>query len=108
VEFGRKVLLGETDKVIVITCRVFEGNPADSTLFCLGVKGYRRLCRKGLRAVTADRGFQSRENREWLKGQLVDRIAMPFRSRGSKEGGSIKGNPGTGGFCASGTAARAE
>ena len=85
VEFGRKVLLGETDKGIITTYRVFEGNPADNTLLCAGVKGHRRLFRKRLKAVTADRGFQSRKNEEWLAQQKVPQVALPFRGRPSQE-----------------------
>ena len=79
VEFGRKVLLGETDKGIITTYQVVEDNPPDNTLIRLGVKGHRRLFRKRLRAVTADQGFHSRENGEWLEQQVVKRIALPFR-----------------------------
>lgn len=85
VEFGRKVLLGETDKGIITTCRVLEGNPADSTLLRPGVKGHRRLFRRRLRAVTGDRGFQSQENEEWLAQQGVRQVALPFRGRASEE-----------------------
>ena len=85
VEFGRKVLVGETDNGIITTYRVMEGNPADNTLLCPGVKGHRRLFRKRLKAVTADRGFQSRKNEEWLREQKVPRVALPFRGKASQE-----------------------
>lgn len=85
VEFGRKVLLGETDKGILTTYRVLEGNPADSTLLRPGVKGHRRLFRRRLRAVTGDRGFQSWANEEWLEGQGVRQIALPFRGRADRD-----------------------
>lgn len=85
VEFGRKVLLGETDKGIITTYRVLEGNPSDTTLLRPGVKGHRRLFRKRLRAVTTDRGFQSQANEEWLEEQRMRRVALPFRGRADKE-----------------------
>ncbi len=85
VEFGRKVLLGETDRGIITTYRVLEGNPSDNTLLCPGVKGHRRLFRKRLRAVTADRGFQSWDNEAWLSQQGVRQVTLPFRGKASKE-----------------------
>jgi IS5 family transposase len=85
VEFGRKVLLGETDKGIITTYQVVEGNPADSNLLRPGVKGHRLLFRRRLKAVTADRGFQSLENERWLEEQKVKRIALPFRGKKDKE-----------------------
>ena len=84
-EFGRKVLLGETDGGIITTYRVMEGSPADTSLLCSGVKGHRRLFRKRLKAVTADRGFQSRKNEEWLRVQKVPQVALPFRGRAGGE-----------------------
>ena len=50
-----------------------------------GVKGHRRLFRKRLRAVTGDRGFQSRANEEWLEEQRVRQVALPFRGRADRE-----------------------
>lgn len=85
VEFGRKVLLGETDKGIITTYQVLEGNPADSDLLQPGVKGHRHLFRKRLRAVTADRGFYSQANEGWLEKERVKHIALPFRGKANRE-----------------------
>lgn len=85
VEFGRKLLLGDTDGGIITTYEVLEGNPADSQLLCPGVKGHRRLFRRRLRAVAGDRGFYSHENEKWLSKQRVERICLPFRGRASAE-----------------------
>ncbi len=84
-EFGRKVLLGETDKGIITTYRVLGDNPADSSLLRIGVKAHRRLFRRRLRAVTGDRGFQSRENEDWLREQGVKRVVLPFRGKADRE-----------------------
>ena len=56
-EFGRKVLIGETDHGIISTYEVLDGDPADVTVLKVGVKGHRRLFRKRLKAVAGDRGF---------------------------------------------------
>lgn len=84
-EFGRKVLIGETDHGIITTYQVFEGNPPDTGLLKPGVRGHRRLFRKRLKAVAADRGFYSRGNEEWLKSSGVKRVSIPVRGKASAE-----------------------
>jgi IS5 family transposase len=84
-EFGRKVLLGETDHGIITTYDVLEENPADATLLKPAVKGHRRLFRKRLRAVAADRGLYSQANEDWLKNSGVKRVSIPKRGKVGKE-----------------------
>jgi IS5 family transposase len=45
-EFGRKVLIGETDHGIITTYDVLEENPSDTDLLNPAVRGHRRLFRK--------------------------------------------------------------
>jgi IS5 family transposase len=84
-EFGRKVLIGETDHGIITTYQVLKNNPSDTTLLKSGVRGHKRLFRKRLRAVAADRGFYSGDNEEWLRGSGVIQVSIPVRGRASKE-----------------------
>jgi IS5 family transposase len=84
-EFGRKVLIGETDHGIITTYRVLEENPPDTALLKPVVRGHRRLFRKRLRAVAGDRGFYSRENETWLKGGGVRQVSIPVRGKASPE-----------------------
>jgi len=84
-EFGRKVLIGETDHGIITTHEVLEENPADATLLKTGVKGHRRLFRKRLKAVATDRGFYSQANEEWLKGSGVKQVSIPVRGKATKQ-----------------------
>jgi hypothetical protein len=84
-EFGRKVLIGETDHGIITTYQVLKDNPSDTALLKSCVKGHRRLFRKRLKAVAADRGFYSRENEEWLKGNGVKQVSIPVRGKANKE-----------------------
>jgi len=84
-EFGRKVLLGETDHGIISTYDVLEENPADTALLKSGVKGHKRLFRKRLKAVAGDRGFYSRANEDWLKDNGVRQVSIPKRGKISKE-----------------------
>ncbi len=84
-EFGRKVLIGETDHGIITTYHVVKGNLADTALLKSGVRGHRRLFRKRMSAVATDRGFYSRDNIEWLKGSNVKQIAIPVRGKTTKQ-----------------------
>jgi len=80
-EFGRKVLLGETDHGIITTYQVLDENPSDTALLKPVVKGHRRLFRKKLRAVAGDRGFYSQPNEDWLKDNGVRRVSIPKRGK---------------------------
>jgi IS5 family transposase len=84
-EFGRKVLIGETDHGIISTYEVPPENPADVTLLKDGVKGHRRLFRKRLKAMTGDRGLYSRANEDWLKDIGVRQVSIPARGKVSQE-----------------------
>lgn len=84
-EFGRKLLIGETDHGIISTYEVLKENPSDTGLLKTAVKGHRRLFRKRLRAVATDRGFYSQANEEWLKGGGIKQISIPARGKVNKE-----------------------
>jgi IS5 family transposase len=84
-EFGRKVLIGETDHGIISTYEVLAENPADVTLLKEGVKGHRHLFRKRLKAVAGDRGFYSQANADWLKTNGVRQVSIPIRGKASAE-----------------------
>lgn len=84
-EFGRKVLLGETDHGIITTYDVLEENPSDTALLKPVVKGHKRLFRKRLKAVAGDRGLYSQANEDWLKGSGVKRVSIPKRGKISGE-----------------------
>ncbi len=83
-EFGRKILLGETDHGIISTYEVLAENPADVTLLP-GVRGHRRLFRKRLKAVACDRGFYSQANEDWLQDNGVRQVSIPARGKTSEE-----------------------
>ncbi len=84
-EFGRKVLIGETDHGIITTYKVLAENPADVTLLKTAVRGHRRLFGKRLKAVAADRGFYSKANEGWLKKGVVKHVSIPIRGKASRE-----------------------
>jgi IS5 family transposase len=84
-EFGRKVLIGETDHGIISVYQVLEENPADVTLLKTGVKGHRRLFRKRLKAVAGDRGFYSQANEDWLKSGGVKQVSIPKRGKADED-----------------------
>jgi IS5 family transposase len=80
-EFGRKVLLGETDHGIITIYQVLDENPSDTALLKPVVRGHRRLFRKRLKAVAGDRGFYSQPNEDWLKDNGVRRVSIPKRGK---------------------------
>jgi len=84
-EFGRKVLLGETDHGIITTYDVLEENPSDTALLKPVVKRHKRLFHKRLKAVAADRGFYSQANEDWLKGSGIKQAGIPKRGKISGE-----------------------
>jgi len=84
-EFGRKVLIGETDHGIITTHKVLEENPTDSRLLTTAVRGHRRLFRRRLKAVAADRGFYSKANEARLKESGVKQVSIPVRGKASRE-----------------------
>jgi transposase, IS5 family len=84
-EFGRKVLIGETDHGIITAYKVLEGNPEDSSLLKTVVRRHRRLFRKRLRAVAGDRGMYSGDNEKWLKHTGVKQVSIPVRGKASAE-----------------------
>jgi IS5 family transposase len=84
-EFGRKVLIGETDHGIISTYEVLAENPADVTLLQGGVKEHRHLFRKRLNAVACDRGFYSQGNVDWLKETGVKQVSIPARGNIKRE-----------------------
>src|SRR4030042_1134081 len=80
-EFGRKVLIGETDHGIITTYEVLAENPADVTVLKTGVRVHRRLFRKRLKAVAGDRGFYSQANEDWLEGSGGKQVSIPARGK---------------------------
>ena len=84
-EFGRKVLIGETDHGVITTYQVLKNNPSDTTLLKSGVRGHKRLFRKRLRAVATDRGFYSKEDEEWLREGGVKQVSIPVRGKANEE-----------------------
>ena len=84
-EFGRKILIGETDHGIITTYEVLDENPSDATLLKVGVKGHRHLFRKRLQAVAGDRGLYSQGNEDWLKDSGVRQVSIPARGKISKD-----------------------
>ena len=84
-EFGRKVMIGETDHGIISSYEVLKDNPADTGVLKRGIKGHRKLFRKRLKAVAGDRGFYSQGNEDWLHHTGVTQVSIPKRGKVSQE-----------------------
>ncbi len=83
-EFGRKVLLQETEERIITGYQVHTGNPADDSLLQEAILHHRRVFGRSPWAVATDRGFGSKDNEQFLVDQGVKRISLPRKGRKSK------------------------
>ena len=85
VQFGRKVVLQETENGIITGYKVCQGNPRDSTLLRGALRRHIALFGRPPPEIATDRGFSSASNERWLKRKGVKRIAIPKRGKKSKE-----------------------
>lgn len=70
VEFGNTLLLGENSQGMIIDWELFqEVAPADARLVWRSVKRIEQRLNVHVRALGADRGFDSESNQQWLKEQ---------------------------------------
>src|SRR5690606_34842728 len=82
-EFGRKVLMQETEEGIISHYQVLDGNPADTALLTQAVDQHTRLFRSPPKEVAADRGFYSAEGEKALHERGVRRVSIPKTGRPS-------------------------
>ena len=85
VEFGRKVLLVESEEGVITYYNVYEGNPGDETLLVGGVLRHWDAVGNIPKEVAADRGFYSSDNERVLRELGVKRVSIPKRGKKSKE-----------------------
>lgn len=84
-EFGRKVILEESEERIIVGFQVLKGNPADNTLLEDSIDRYRKVFHRPPLAVSTDRGFYSKDNEEMLRGKYVRQFAIPKPGKRSAE-----------------------
>ena len=84
-EFGRKIILQDTEQRIITGYQVLEENPADSDLIEGGVERHRDVFDKPPDEIATDRGFSSADNEDKLKRAGIKRISMPKKGKLSKE-----------------------
>lgn len=78
VEFGNTLLLGESSQGVIIDWELFqEVAPADARLVSRSVKRTEQNLQIRLRAVGADRGFDSESNQQWLREQKIYNAICP-------------------------------
>jgi len=85
VEFGRKVLLVESEEGVITYYDVYEGNPGDETLLIGAVLRHWDAVGNIPKEVAADRGFYSSDNERVLRELGVKRVSIPKRGKKSKE-----------------------
>jgi hypothetical protein len=78
VEFGNTLLLGESSQGVIIDWKFFqEVAPADARLVSSSVQRVEQNLQIRLRAVGADRGFDSESNQQWLQERKIYNAICP-------------------------------
>jgi IS5 family transposase len=84
VEFGYKLLLAENGSGFITDYKLYKGNPTDDSLLPDTIKNHIDLFGKSPKTVSADRGFGTKENEEYLTSVGVKNICIPRRGKKSK------------------------
>jgi len=82
-EFGRKVIVDETDGNLVSDWTILNGNPHDATLLEDRLDRHKDRFGRDPTLVATDRGFWSQENEETLKGRIA-KLSIPQRGYKTK------------------------
>ena len=83
-EFGRKVLITESEEGIITHYEVYEGNPSDELLLIDAIKRHWSNVGCIPKEVASDRGFYSKDNENELYCLGVKRVSIPKRGKKSK------------------------
>jgi IS5 family transposase len=84
-EFGRKVILQDTEQGIITGYEVLEDNPGDSDFVEDALGKHVDVFEKPPNEVATDRGFSSADNEDKLKNAGVQRVSMPKKGKLSKD-----------------------
>jgi IS5 family transposase len=71
VEFGNHLFLAESREGLIVDHELYKDYPGDAKSLEERLEGIRKLSKKGLKAVCADRQFDSEKNREELTGEAT-------------------------------------
>jgi len=78
VEFGNTLLLGESSQGVIIHWELFQKiAPNDARLVSPSIKRIEQRLQIRIRAVGADRGFDSESNQQWLRAQKIYNAICP-------------------------------
>jgi len=80
-EFGRKVLLQETEERIITGYEVYEGNPSDESLLSGALDRHKEIFGRAPRDIATDRGFGSADNEGLHQEAGVKRISLPRKGK---------------------------
>lgn len=80
-EFGRKVMIQETEERVITHYRVLDGNPPDTGLLISAVDQHTQMFHEPPQEVAADRGFFSAEGEKALYERGVHRVSIPKPGR---------------------------
>lgn len=82
-EFGRKLLLTETEKGIISSYEVLKDNTSDSKLAKRAVLNHTKVLTKKPKEVAFDKGFSSSKQEKKLYQMGVDHVCLPYRLKRS-------------------------
>lgn len=80
-EFGRKVLIQDTEEHVITHYEIYQGNPSDDTLLLDAVDKHIQNTGRIPRAVATDRGFSSSKNEEAIYLLGVKRCSLPRKGK---------------------------
>ncbi|MDK2854994.1 MAG: hypothetical protein PWQ86_207 [Bacillota bacterium] len=92
-EFGRKLILEESEERVIVGFKLLNGNPADKTLLEDSIQRYQKVFHRPPLAVSTDRGFYSKDNEKMLRGKCVRQFAIPKPGKLSAERKQLESSP---------------
>jgi IS5 family transposase len=92
-EFGRKVLIQDTEEHVITHYEVCKGNPGDDSLLTGAVDRHIQTVGRVPRSVATDRGFGSAKNEKELKDRGVKHISLPRKGKINTERKQMQSQP---------------
>lgn len=92
-EFGRKVLIQDTEEHVITHYEVCHGNPSDDSLLPGAVDKHIQNVGRVPKAVATDRGFGSAKNEKALKDRGVKLCSLPRKGKINAERKQFQSQP---------------
>lgn len=80
-EFGRDVLIQESEKAFITNYKIFIGNPGDATLLLPSIKEHKKIFGHVPEEIATDRGFHNKKHLKKVLKMGVKHLSTPVRGR---------------------------